>query len=293
MKPNAMLRAIMAGLLVWAGSTVIAHDEAAAQRDSLQARLELPPMPMEQAEAPPAPPPIRSNLIFPGVTISSPTALGAERGTVYLGVGYQQRTRYLRDDDDGAIYGGIGLGDASRYVGVELTVASYSTVRTGLFDRVGLSGQVHRFLGDNTAVGVGVENLVMLNGDESDVGRSIYGVVTRLFALKSDPTEPFSLITATLGVGDGRFRLEDDVFEDNSTVGVFGSVSLHVARPVSVIADWTGQDLALGLSLAPFSRFPLVITPAVMDVTRTAGDGARFVLAAGVGYRLRRGPIQF
>jgi hypothetical protein len=30
-----------------------------------------------------------------------------------------------------------------------------------------------------------------------------------------------------------------------------------------------------------------------MDITDSAGDGTRFVIAAGIGYRLVRGPIQF
>lgn len=264
---------------------------SAQQRDSLEARLLIPGMPMQQAEAPPAPPPLRRSLIFPGLTVSSPAAFGAEGGTVYAGVGYQERTRYLQDDD-GALFLGLGLGDAREYVALDVTLTSTSTWRTGLFNRVSLGVQVERELNPRTAIAVGAENLAMLKG-ETDSFRSFYGVLTRLFPLKSDPTEPFSLITATIGLGDGRFRFEEDVWDDRSTVNVFGAVSVHVVRPVALIADWTGQDLALGASIAPFSSFPLVITPAFMDVTHNAGDGTRFVIAAGIGHRLRRGPIQF
>ena len=272
---------------------ILTASAGAQQRDSLQQALALPGLPTRQEPPPPAPAPVRSILILPGLTVSSPSALGADHGTVYLGIGFQARTRFLRNREDGAVVGGVGIGDARRYGGLELSVTSYSTVRSGLFERAGFSAQVHRFLSERMAVGAGVENLVMLNGDESDAGRSVYGVVTRLFPLRPDPTEPFSMITATLGIGDGRFRLEDDVFADRSTVGVFGAVSVNVLRPLSVIADWTGQDLALGASIAPFEDFPLVITPAVVDVTGTAGDGARFVLAVGIGHRLTRGSIQF
>jgi hypothetical protein len=68
---------------------------------------------------------------------------------------------------------------------------------------------------------------------------------------------------------------------DPSGINVFGSVGVRVARPVSAILEWTGQDLAAGVSIAPFDNFPLVITPAVRDITG-AGDGARFILGAGV-----------
>lgn len=259
--------------------------------DSLRARLTLPAMPTEAAEAPT---PAAITLIFPGVTVASPAALGADRGVVYVGAGYQERTRYT-NIEDGAAFAGIGLGDARRYLGVELCVTSYSTVRSGFFHRTGLGVQVHRFLGENTAIAVGAESLVMVNGDESDTDRSIYGVITRVFPLSTDPRDPFSLFVATVGLGDGRFRSEDDVLGGRQSVSVFGALSVQVVRAVAGIADWTGQDLALGVSIAPFSGFPLVITPAFMDVTGAAGDGARFVVAFGFGYRLTGpgGLVQF
>jgi hypothetical protein len=172
-------------------------------------------------------------------------------------------------------------------------VVSYSTVRSGWFDRVGFGLQVHRALNDVTAIAVGAENLFMINGDESDAGRSVYGVISRLFPLKAEPTDPFSLITATLGIGNGRFRSETDIFKDRETIGVFGALSLHIARPIAAIADWSGQDLGVGLSLAPFARFPIVITPALVDITDNAGDGTRFIIGIGIGHRLTSGPIQF
>jgi hypothetical protein len=289
----ARLPALWVAALSVAGlAGISAPDLSAQQRDSLQARLILPTMPMYQPEAPPAPPPVRTVSIFPGITVASPNALGADGGTVYAGAGFQERTRFLKRSD-GAVFAGIGLFEAHEYVGLELMVVSYSTVRSGLFDRAGLSAQVHRYLTDNTAVALGVENFVLINGDESDTGRSFYGVATHIIPLRPDPAEPFSMVTATLGVGNGRFRTEDDVLADRSTVGVFGGVSLHVIRPLALLADWTGQDLALGVSLVPFARIPLVIAPALVDVTHTAGDGARFVLAVGLGQRLTKGSIQF
>ena len=61
-------------------------------------------------------------------------------------------------------------------------------------------------------------------------------------------------------------------------------MGLRAIDRVSLIADWTGQDLNLGASIVPFRNLPLVITPAVADVTGNAGDGARFIL--GVGYAI-------
>jgi len=60
------------------------------------------------------------------------------------------------------------------------------------------------------------------------------------------------------------------------------SVGVRVLSPLSLIADWTGQDLMLGASIVPFVRLPLFIAPAFADVTGSAGDGARFVLGVGM-----------
>lgn len=86
------------------------------------------------------------------------------------------------------------------------------------------------------------------------------------------------------GLGTGRYRTENNVFTDDDTPGVFGSVALRIADPVNAIAEWSGQDLSLGFSLRPFREIPLIITPAITDVTGTAGDGVRFIF--GVGYAI-------
>ncbi len=88
----------------------------------------------------------------------------------------------------------------------------------------------------------------------------------------------------SVGLGGGRFRSEHDVQKGIDSVNVFGSVGLRLAEPLSLIADWTGQDLTIGTSIAPFRNIPIVITPAVADVTGNAGDGARFILGVGFGY---------
>jgi len=75
------------------------------------------------------------------------------------------------------------------------------------------------------------------------------------------------------------------VFAGENNINVFGNMALRVARPVSLIAEWTGQDLGLGLSIAPFRNFPLTITPAVRDVVSTEGRSARFVIGLGTAFR--------
>ena len=99
--------------------------------------------------------------------------------------------------------------------------------------------------------------------------------------MQEDVEKPFSQLFVSAGVGSGQFRSELDINNNRDTVGVFGSVAVRMAEPISAIAEWSGQDLTLGLSLAPFRNIPLVITPAVTDLTGNAGDGSRFILGIG------------
>jgi hypothetical protein len=289
---NARPRALWLAALFVFGLIGSIQSASAQQRDELLANLVLPSLPTRQPPAPPAPPPVHISSMFPGITLLSPSAFAADGWTIFAGAGFQERTRFT-NDSDGAAWVGAGLGDSRKYVGLEVTAATFSTINSGFFDRVGFSALLHRQIGGNSAIGVGVENFEIINGDESDTEVGVFGVASHIFPLRSDPRKPFSMITATIGVGNGRFRFEDDIFDDDETVNVFGAVSIHPIRAVAIIADWYGQDLAVGFSIAPFPNFPIVVVPAIADLTNNAGDGARFLLAATVGYRLSKGPIQF
>jgi hypothetical protein len=129
---------------------------------------------------------------------------------------------------------------------------------------------------------VGIENAAVIGYTDSP--RSTYAVASKEFTFRDSPNAWFRSLTASLGAGNGRYVFEEDFREGRfDKVNMFGSVGLHVAEPVTVVVDWTGPDLALGLSIVPFKRIPLVISPALVDVTGMAGDGARFVLTAGAG----------
>ncbi|MBO3460274.1 hypothetical protein G7B40_026010 [Aetokthonos hydrillicola Thurmond2011] len=216
----------------------------------------------------------------PGSSVASPIAFGAEYGDVFVGASYQTRTRYTHQNDGGVVFG-FGLGD-SKLVGLEVAISSFSTFREGFFTNGGISLKLHHLFPNALAIAFGIEDAAEFG--VPDAGTSIYGVASKVFLLKNDATKLFSSITVSLGLGGGRFRSEYDVQKGIDSVNVFGSVALRIAEPISLIADWTGQDLTIGTSIAPFRRIPIVITPAVADVTGNAGDGARFVLGAGFGY---------
>ncbi len=233
----------------------------------------------------------------PGITYSSPSAFGPGWGDGFIGLGYQQRERYAHIQD-GFVSGGIGLGNPYKYVGLELDMVSVSTVRSGFFKRDAWSFKFHRMLTSSSSIAAGWENAVTTRNG-LDGGNSMYVVATNIFHRTSSPRDPFSSLTVTVGAGNGRFRTEHSVaFNDGATANYSGDVNYHrgkpngfasaglrIFEPVSLIADWYGQDLALGVSIVPFMHLPLVVTPAISDVTRSAGDGPRFTLGAGLDFR--------
>lgn len=225
----------------------------------------------------------------PGVSASSPLAFGPNWRDVFAGVGFQANSRY-GGDSDGSASVGFGLGNNFDAIGLEVVVTSLSTARSGLFDRMVVGFKAHRALPMSSAIAFGVEG-VKVAGDNFETTESVYGVISKVVALRNDgdETTPFSAMTINGGLGNGRFCAEETVGGQaqlsDCGVNFFGSVGLRATQWAGLIADWTGQDLNLGVSIAPFSNFPLVITPTLADVTGNAGDKVRFTLGAGFGLR--------
>ncbi|MGJ3247579.1 MAG: S-layer homology domain-containing protein [Elainellaceae cyanobacterium] len=218
----------------------------------------------------------------PALTIANPAGFGVDGGTVFISGTFQEDTRYS-EEADGAVGIGIGLGDARRAVGVELsyTIASFGSNRN--FGTGGFNARIHRRFSDSLSASVGWNGFLITGEEDGDFEDSIYGSMTKIFRLRDSLSQPFSRLAVTGGAGTGQFRHERDIAEDNSTVSPFGSIALRIAEPVSFITEWTGQDLAMGLSIAPFRNANIVITPAVRDIAG-AGDGARFVLGFGASF---------
>jgi hypothetical protein len=236
--------------------------------------------------------------ISPGFSISNPTGFGADNNLFFVSGSFQSRTRQTRTAD-GELGIGIGLGNAIDSVGFELAYTLNSFGNSAGFGSGGFSAKIHKRFGEDTAAAIGwnqflnisYANTGGLNQGTDFPRNSYYATASKIFRVQDDINQPFSRVAVTAGVGSGQFLPEstiqaaaiaqNTISPSVSGLNVFGSVGVRVARPVSAIVEWTGQDLAAGLSIAPFDQFPLVITPAVRDITG-AGDGARFILGAGV-----------
>ena len=212
-----------------------------------------------------------------------------------MSLSYQRRTRFTHVQD-GAVGVGMGLGDPVGAIGGELVYSSFGTVRSGGLSNGTISARVHRIV-RGYGLSVGLENLVGVGRTTSagpDGGRSAFLAVSQLRRIggadsisASESAEAHEVLW-TVGIGDGRFRRESDVFASRSTVNLFGSVGYRFMPQAAAIVDYTGQDVSIALSIAPFQCIPLVLTPGFADITGSAGDGARFVLAAGISTRFDR-----
>jgi hypothetical protein len=214
----------------------------------------------------------------PAMSIYIPVGYGADNNTVFFTGNYQSEVRV----DPGSTFNGglgVGLGDADDAVGVEL---SYAFANNRNFGDGGFNGKIHhRFPGD-VSVAAGWNGF--LNFGRHDWEHSLYGVVTKVFRTQDSLEKPFSRVSVTAGVGTNQFRSNGARIVGDNNANFFGNVAVRVVRPVSLIAEWTGQDLGLGLSIAPFANIPFVITPAVRDVVGNEFS-PRFVLTSGMSYQ--------
>jgi len=239
-----------------------------AQTQQLQQRLQtLQEVPLQQIY-----------LGAPGTSSNTPTGYGGRFGSVGVGLSYQQRTRYT-DKADGTAGLVVSFGDPQTVVGLDVGVSALDLSDYG--DRGSFNFKVHRALPGDLAVAVGLENALIWGFSDADT--SLYGVVSKRFRLSENSQDPFSRLSVSAGVGNGRFRTENQVQKDEGSIGVFGSVAVQVIPPVSVFTEWTGQDLNIGASVLPFRNLPIVITPTLSDITGTAGDGTRFTVGVGYG----------
>ena len=219
----------------------------------------------------------------PGITIMTPSGYGASWGSAGIGLGLQERTRFT-NDSDGVLGMGIGLGNARKSVGLAVGVTVTDLWGNSFADGT-VSLKLHRQLPHNFGVAAGWQGA--LRWGETDGGSSAYGAISKRFALRQSASEPLSQLSLSLGVGNGQYRSENDIENDRDSIGVFGSVALRVIEPASAIVEWTGQDMTVGLSVAPFRNLPLVVSPAITDITGSAGDGARFIFGVGYGFSFR------
>jgi len=176
---------------------------------------------------------------------------------------------------------GFGLGNAKDAVGLEVVVASLGTFRSGLYERSAFSFKAHHVVSADASIALGVENAFATGGGD-DTEPTVFVAATRVLSF---PNSPLKQVTLSGGIGNGRFRFQKDFEADKSTINFFASAGATFHEQASVFADWGGQDLTVGLSLVPIKAFPVILTPAIADLTGQHGNDPRSSLGFGIGVK--------
>jgi peptidoglycan-associated lipoprotein len=233
----------------------------------------------------------------PGTSSGSPIAFGANWNDAFIGAGIQAPVRYSANGDtDGSASFGFGLGNGSDVAGLEVTVNALSSIRSGVGNRVGFGFKAHKILPDGWGAALGVQGVQLNPG--TDDRNTVYGVVTKSFDLAGTALGQFKSFTWSGGLGTETFQTAGNLNTGKHGVGVFTSAALRVNEVSSVILDWSGQDLNLGVSFVPFKSLPLVLSPAISDLTgasnsnltiipgQTKKTGPRFTLGVGFAFKV-------
>ncbi|MGH7669949.1 MAG: hypothetical protein ACRENQ_10710 [Gemmatimonadaceae bacterium] len=250
-----------------------------AHLDSLRKQYRVAPAPVQPIV-------VASFLSAPGSSLGSPSPSGVGSGDYFMGAGYQERTRFT-SRADGGVGVGTGFGDPAAGVALEMTVSSYSSIRHSFASIGGLSFKLHHRDSQRMLLyAFGVENAVPWG--LTDGGTSAYATAGRVFVLRPDENAAFGVLTTSLGIGTGRFRTQDAILTHRHTIGIFGGAGLRIIPAVAIAADWTGQDLDAGFTVTPFRNRGIVASIGYADLTRTAGNGPRFIMSIGYGFNAHR-----
>ena len=147
---------------------------------------------------------------LPGLNAGTPSGFGLETGDGFIGV-FGATAGRLRDNVDGSISLGTGLGDANQYFAVE-GVFNINSIRrfaeNGSFDL-----KVHKVIYGDTenqvGLAVGWTNFANYGSNAGGTPSSVYGVATlSRITNPEDKDNPKPLIFSA-GVGGGTYRRSD------------------------------------------------------------------------------------
>ncbi len=221
-----------------------------------------------------------------GKSLTTPIAWGAAHGVIYAGVGGTINAPY-RDKADGAAALGIGVGDPIKNLGAQITFVSLDLDE---WEEYSMSLHLHHDFGAGTAVGTGIENIMLTEGGDADASYYIvasHGVQGDMFASDTGSSK----LHFSVGVGSGRFgeKSLDDIASGKGKDGtyVFSNVSYELFNEFNAIVDWNGINLNAGLSKTFWmGQFPVAVTMGAADLTDNSGDDVRFIFAVGTGFKI-------
>lgn len=213
----------------------------------------------------------------PGIGLGVPTGFGASQGQAFFSIGGTSIEDVNGDNDyDGSASVGVGFGDPSEHVGVELQANIISLTNnsddSGFGEQGSTSIKFSRNLNSDTGFAFGIENLSTWGSGLDNTDPSVYVAFTNVSTLSDNPFNPYPL-SLTIGMGNERFRGLSNGERDNS-IGIFGAVALAVHRQVGLVLDYNGNYFNAGASFVPMKQYPLTATLNLVNIDSVdANDG--------------------
>lgn len=214
-------------------------------------------------------------------TLGIPTGFGAPRGLAFASAALtDRRDRGRAGDWDGSLAIGIGLGDATRWIGIT-PVIEITSVTPNHF---GSSGKLGVKLSRRFALGgtwMGSASLDLHNlltwGDSTaldpEAGVSVSAI------RPADAAFGFPLLLSA-GYGSGVSRIGADP-------GGFAGVGIGLTESFGVNLGWYGDEAIAGLSVWPGRRKNLLISVGMGDITDHV-SGRRLLLTMSIARSLGR-----
>jgi hypothetical protein len=217
-----------------------------------------------------------------GATFGSPMGFGASWGEAGVGL-YSQTFESVDDEVDGALGFAMGFGDARKAVGLEVGLALSSlwggTNSGGGFGENGaFSAKLHTRLPGAAALAIGITGLGRFGDDNDSRQTSVYLVGTKVYRVSK------YAVVANLGLGN-RFFNQSTNNEARDSLGPLGSLAFYVNPQVSLIADYNGNVLNAGVSVAPLKQYPLTVTLGAINTTERGDGRVEFGGMASYGFR--------
>ena len=238
-----------------------------------------PEQPAQQAPLPYKPP----NLNPTGI----PSAFIAEWGNYYVATSmYGYDNGETGTSIDGWLGAGVGLGNARRFVAMEIdfNLESLSDTDNGGSLDVRFARQLLSTNSFALQIGAGWLGIASY-GDWPKPGGSVYGVLTAAMPLRpNDPTFRQTL-QVNLGGGDGRFERVDAV--ELLSSGVFASVGVELIPNLGLSVGWAGKGLNSSLSYVPLRGLPLYLGLSGTNLTNIDQTGRAVALTLSWGGSFR------
>lgn len=219
---------------------------------------------------------------IPGSYNSSPTAYGTAGGDLWFGAEYETVARFSETRPDGNVSFGFGLFNASNIAGLEVSLTSLTTVN-GFGDQLVGNFKIHKLLGGDLGIAVGMEGIKLSDNDASDKLRdpSFYAAVNKGF--KFEGRSMFNEVTIGAGVGNGRFQDWEEYLAEEDGVGFFINSSIRANNWASFALDYVStNDLSLAARLQPPGELPLTISPTLYfrNISEDPAAKVRYGLSA-------------